>query len=397
MLDLVSGPSHEPHTSAKDAPLSILHVIESCGGSGVHLIDLCQGLSARGHASTIIYSPDRAEDSFVQAICNTPRVTPIALPMHRTVGLHDADDLKKLGAAIKAAGTFDVIHGHSSKAGALTRLMTRRIPGARVYTPHAYRTMDPQLRLPSRIVYSAIEFLLSWRCHKIIAGSAQEARVSAQMGIDRDKVATIPFGIAKPELRSRKELRDELELDQDQRVIGYVGRLVPQKAPERIVRALGAMKNKDAVLVMVGAGPLLADLEAITYASGLQNRIRFLGERQGRELMPAFDVFVAPSRYESLGYVYLEAAAAELPMVAPEVGIAPDVIAHDRNGFIVENTDEPAPWANALDKLLEDEKLASARRYAVEKKEVFSVDHMIDQIIDVYLEAIELNEREYDV
>ena len=127
-------------------PLRLLQVLEpSGGGSGRHFVDLCGSLAGRGHQVTAIYSPTRAEDRFVRELKALPVAAVHAVAMSRAPSPSDIGAWRAINQIAKTEGPFDIIHGHSSKAGALTRL---RLPGRhvpRVYTPHAFRAMDPTL------------------------------------------------------------------------------------------------------------------------------------------------------------------------------------------------------------------------------------------------------------
>lgn len=124
----------------------IAHVLESAAaGAGRHVLDLAQGMSQQGHDIIIIWSPDRASPDFIDRILRLPNVSSYSLPMQRAIGWHDIHSLNQLTRLLSDIGPFDILHGHSSKAGALVRLLPRKIPGARVYTPHAFRAMDPNL------------------------------------------------------------------------------------------------------------------------------------------------------------------------------------------------------------------------------------------------------------
>ncbi len=128
------------------APLRLLEVLEpSGGGSGRHFIDLCRGMHLRGHHVEAVYSPVRAEEGFIRELRAVGLPAVHAVNMKRAPGPSDIPAFLALRRIMRHHGPFDIIHGHSSKAGALTRL---RLPGRhvpRIYTPHAFRTLDPTL------------------------------------------------------------------------------------------------------------------------------------------------------------------------------------------------------------------------------------------------------------
>src|SRR5205814_9009851 len=106
----------------------------------------------------------------------------------------------------------------------------------------------------------------------------------------------------------------------DEVVIGFVGRFVSQKAPQVVVRAMRrvAAAAPRARLALVGAGPLEEPLRRLADELGVASRILWLGERDARTVMTAFDVFAISSCKEGLPYVVLEAMSAGLPVVATD-------------------------------------------------------------------------------
>jgi glycosyltransferase involved in cell wall biosynthesis len=388
-----AAPDFRPADGAASAAgprrLHVAHVVEAFGaGCARHVIDLSRGLKAAGHRVAVIYSPLRAEAGYVDELHRLDGVAVHPLAMRRSVGLHDLTATLGLARLLRALGPFDVLHGHSSKAGALIRLLPGSIPGARIYAPHALRTMDPELGRTGRLFYGTIERLLAPRAAAILAGSPQEVREMEMLGIRRTRIRTLQFGVTPPPLPSVAEVRARLGLAVEDVVIGFVGRLVEQKAPARAIRALARIDQPGVRLVMVGGGPLEAALREMARDEGVADRVMFAGWQHAQTTMPAFDVFLMPSRYESTAIVLLEAAAAGTPIVSSPVGIAEDLLALEP-GHLVANTDDPAPWAAALSELLEPANLAAAKRRAARLLGTRTEEAMISQLLGFYHEALE--------
>ncbi|GAF68574.1 unnamed protein product, partial [marine sediment metagenome] len=162
-------------------------------------------------------------------------------------------------------------------------------------------------------------------------------------------------------LRSQhSQLRQRLNLS-DKLVILFVGQLTGVKGVDILLNAMRLIQQNrfEAVLVLVGDGPLRAVLEAEAARLGLGD-VRFAGYVQPDELAryyTAADVFGLPSRDEPWGVVVLEAMACGLPIVVSDkVGCARDLVQNGRNGFIVP-VDNPKALAEALLGLLEDASL----------------------------------------
>lgn len=150
---------------------------------------------------------------------------------------------------------------------------------------------------------------------------------------------------------SRAALRREWGIP-DSAVVGlYAGRLVAVKAPDVLLAALERMPaERRPHLVLVGDGPLRADLEAMVRRQALP--VHFAGFHQNDELpslLAAADFFVLPSREEPWGIAVAEAMAAGLPAVlSDQVGAAYDLLELGQNGFLV-----AAGSAESLEEALE--------------------------------------------
>ena len=298
-----------------------------------------------------------ADAGFGEKLAATGAQQIITFDMNRAPGPADAKAALDLSRLVKDAGPFDIAHGHSSKAGALVRLMPGlKIP--RIYTPHAFRTLDPTLGTAGRFVYARVErFLGRTRTDALIAVSEEEAEHAIQdLGIPAEKVFYVANGIPDPEPVNRDQIRSELGLSPDDLCLGFVGRLAPQKAPERLIEALAILAPEFANLkvVMLGDGELEASTHQTAARENVADRLTVLGGRRGLDFMPAFDIYTMFSRFEGMPYVLIEALACGLPIVSTPVGGTARLVRHGHNGFIVDNTDDAKVLAQGLRPLIED-------------------------------------------
>lgn len=171
---------------------------------------------------------------------------------------------------------------------------------------------------------------------------AVEAR---ELGISSHKIVTIPNGIDTDEIDHFREsidfadARHKYGIKESEHVILFIGRLVSVK---RIHILIAAIKNLvqqgcNVRALIVGDGPLRNKLESL--ASSLGNSITFTGPLFGREKYECYsiaDLFILPSQSEGLPTVLLEASAMGVPAVATNVNGVPDIIVHNKTGFLVE-------------------------------------------------------------
>ncbi len=368
--------------------LSLMQVLEpSGGGSGRHFLDLCRAMQHRGHSVTAVYSPVRAEPVFVTELENIGLDNVIPLGMRRAPGPWDLTAWWQLRKIAASHGPFDLIHGHSSKAGALTRL---RLPGRHVpvlYTPHAFRTMDPTLGAKGRLIYGGIErFLGTWLTDRLVCVSQDEYNHALSLGIPEKRLRVVVNGVNAPPLSQRAAIRRRYGIPQEALLFGFVGRMTQQKAPERLAAAFAriAAQLPQAHLLMIGIGELADTAREMIKAAGLEDRARIDGSVPGVTAIDAFDVVVMPSRYEAMSYVMLEAAAAGKPLLLADVGGARTVLEHGKNGYIVPNSDNPEALAAAMARLGDPTLLANFTAEARRRKDGYTLAAMADATEKIY-------------
>ena len=374
-------------------PMKILFVLEtSGGGSGRHVIDLSRELIQSDCEVTVAYSGLRASADFYSEIKSVDNLKLVKIDMRRSPCPGDVIALKKLRHLLTEHGPFDVVHGHSSKGGALARLAALGLPGIKIYTPHAFRTLDPSLGMRSYKLYSMIERQLSKISTAIILVSEAEKQHALQLGLPADKLHVIQNGMVAQPFCSRDVARELMNIGQEECCIGFVGRLVPQKAPERLIRsfALIARKYPYARLVILGDGPLRAELQQLADQHNLNHQIKWLDGKAGTDCMPAMDMFVMPSLYEAFPYVLLEAANAGLPIIATPVGGTEAVLIDQVNGFLVEHN-QPDALAQALERLIDNPELrVSMSAASKEIGQKYSVKSMAEKTLALYQSEIKV-------
>lgn len=295
--------------------MRILLVIEpSGGGSGRHVVDLARALIGSGHQVSLIWSPSRAEPRFEAAVAALPLHASGRLPMRRSVGPRDVAALYALNRLIARLGPFEIVHGHSAKAGALVRL-AHAPRAAKIYTPHALPMMGPASL--TKISAGAAEALLARSGDAIIAVSEEEAAVARRWGLGGHRLHIVPNGLAAPPANDRLAARQALGVPDDALVVGFVGRLCAQKDPVRFANAVRRANAIDPRIigVMIGDGDLAS---GVRIAGG--DALRLLGARDAGPLMAGFDLFAMTSRYEADSYAMIEAAVLGLPIVCTDVG-----------------------------------------------------------------------------
>jgi glycosyltransferase involved in cell wall biosynthesis len=239
-----------------------------------------------------------------------------------------------------SAGKFDIVHTHSAKAGALGRLAARDAQVRRiVHTYHGFPFHEFQSR-PKRAAYVRIERSLGKFTDAFLAVGPAVAAEAIRLRIAApERVRTIGVAVsagAVPDASDRAEARRLLGVPPGMHVVGTVGRLDFQKAPDDFVNALAALNRDDVFGVWIGDGPLRAQTEKLAARRGLAGRMSFVGERTDvSALLPGLDVFAMASRYEGLPCAIVEAMAAARPVVATAVNAVPNIVIAGETGLLV--------------------------------------------------------------
>ena len=279
----------------------------------------------------------------------------------------DSRALRLLTEHLSSVG-YDVVHTHSSKAGALGRLAAERAGTPRVvHTFHGFPFHEFQSRA-RRAVYVGIERYLGRRTDVFLAVGGAVAAEAVRRGIAApERVRVINPAIDRPDVQAspaaRAAARERLGVPPGCKVVGTVGRVDYQKAPESFVDAIAAQERPDVYADWIWDGPLRHEMEQRADSRGLQGRFICLGHRADvPELLPGLDVFVMASRYEGLPCAVAEAMTAGLPVVATAVNAVPDVVLPGETGLLA-SPERPRQLAAAVRYML-DEPAEAARMAA---------------------------------
>jgi glycosyltransferase involved in cell wall biosynthesis len=240
----------------------------------------------------------------------------------------------------------DIVHAHSSKAGALGRLAAALagVP-VRIFTVHGW-SFAAYGGLSGRL-YLWVERRLRRLSSAVVCVAAASRDVGLAAGVlraERTLVIHNAVDVAAFPARAR--------LERAPRVVS-IGRFAFPKDFATLVEALAATRA-DYRAAFVGEGPLLQEIAGTILERGLRERIELLGERGDvPAVLASADLFVLSSRSEGFPVSILEAMAAGLPVVATDVGGVAESVVDGETGLLVPPGD-PGALAAALDRLLKD-------------------------------------------
>jgi len=194
-------------------------------------------------------------------------------------------------------------------------------------------------------------------------------------------------------LEGRERARQRWGVAANQRLLGCVGYLLPEKGQESVVRAMLEVRAKfpGTRLLLAGDGPCRARLEGLAKQLDLLNVVIFAGFVEDvAQVYAALDIFVFPSLAEPLGTSLLAAMAWGLPVLAVASGGVPEYVQDGENGVLVAESD-PRLTAGGLLQLLTNDSLSAefgrkARRTIEDR---FSAGRMVENTLHIYQQVID--------
>ena len=354
-----------------------LHKINGVGGSERHLLTLLPALRAGGVDARFLGLDVPGSDA--------PRfyeeLRAAGVPSVHVRCTVDADP--RLAAdvlrAVRAEAP-DLLHTHLVHADVYGSIASTALRIPLVSTRH---NDDRYLLGPFRYVDRAF----AARTRRLIAISDAVRRFLVRAGHGEEKLVTVHYGLdALPDAPSERSPA-EVGIPAGSPLLLAVGRLTEQKDHPTLLRAFARARERhpDALLAILGIGPLEAETRALGRELGIERSVLLPGRLEIRDWLERADVFVHSSRWEGFGLVLLEAMLAGLPVAATRVSAVPEVVADGETGLLVEAGDAEG-LARALEELLADPARARALGDAGSRRarEQFSVARMVERTIAVY-------------
>lgn len=393
MLSVHTSPLSQPGTG-------------DAGGLNVYVLQTALHLARRGVEVEIF---TRATSSADPA---TVRVAPGVLVRNVAAGPFEGLDKYDLPTQLCAftagvlraeanhdPGHYDIVHSHYWLSGQVGWLARDRWAVPLVHTAHTLAAVknaaladgdapEPPLRAvgEQQVVDEADRLIVNTEseAHQLISlHNADPRRIDVvHPGVD---LQTFSPG-------DRTAARAALGLPAGDRIVAFVGRIQPLKAPDVLLRAAALLPD---VRVLIAGGPSGSGLAApdtlvrLAAELGIANRVSFLPPQSRDQLVNVYraaDLVAVPSYSESFGLVAVEAQACGTPVVAAAVGGLPVAVADGRSGALVAGHGAGA-WAAAITGLLEAD-AAALSRGAIEHAGRFSWDHTVDALLASYGRAI---------
>jgi 1,2-diacylglycerol 3-alpha-glucosyltransferase len=189
-------------------------------------------------------------------------------------------------------------------------------------------------------------------------------------------------------------IREQLELSNEDIVLLYVGRISFEKNIDKIIKSLALLKDKNidkVKLVLVGEGTALNQLKSIVKSVGLEQNVKFVGAVDSETVKSYYqisDLFTFASTSETFGMVIIEALASGVPVLAVRAPGAIDILSDGFDGMLVE--DDVSEFSARLELLIKNKdlrkRLAKGAFYTAQR---YSIDNISDQMLNLYQRLVQ--------
>jgi glycosyltransferase involved in cell wall biosynthesis len=352
-----------------------------------HVHDLTLGQAQLGAEVGIICDSNTEGDSVALGrLADNCALGVTRIPINRRLGPGDWRTTAKVSRLASKLGVH-VLHGHGAKGGAYARLAGRKLKRKgmnvkAIYTPHGgslhYSTAKPMGRL-----YIAAERMLLPATDGIIFESAFAANKYVELiGQPRCPARIVLNGLYRHEFYEPMLADDAVDFV-------YIGELRHLKGVDVLLEALAAHQTIfPGRALIVGSGSDERSFKRLARKLGLNSRVSFSGPQPARTAFARARCVVVPSRGESLPYIVLEAAAAQMPMIATNVGGIPEIV--DGIDMPLIPPGDVGALAGQLRAFLASPKPFLERAALLQKHvaERFSVENMTHDIIEFYISEV---------
>jgi glycosyltransferase involved in cell wall biosynthesis len=382
--------------------LKVLRIVSrlNVGGAARHAIILSHGLTDDGFDTLLVHGSLADSEASLEELLDSPAIRHVKVPsLGRRV--HLWRDVSALVSLIRIVFDErpDIVDTHMAKAGTLGRMaalaynLTRR-PRRRCVVVHTFHGhvlegyFSPSV---NRVVRFAERTLGRVTDRAITISPRQRLDIVERYHVAAARrVAMVPLGLELDDLLAIPPSAPGGQAGRPV-VFGFVGRLVPIKDPETLLRAFALVREQvpTARLHFVGDGELKDTVRTLAAALGFADAVELLGWRKDlRGVYDGIDVLVLSSRSEGTPFALVEAMAAGRPVVATDVGGVADILVDGVTGILVTPRDPPALAAAmtrlALDPVLRSRLGAAARARAG----LYRADRLLVDTARLYREAL---------
>lgn len=366
--------------------IRILHVAQAAGGVDCYIRMLLKYLDKEKFENILVCSHDFDGEDYKDLVESFEQIE-----MTRAIGSNDLRAIGKVRKLIKKY-TPDIVYAHSRKAGAIARVADIGMRNCCIYNPHGW-AFNMRCSTRKKTMYTAIEKIAAPFCDKIICISDAEKQSALEKKICKVDKLQVIFNGADIEAYEKEVhgsvKRKDLNIPENAFVVGMVGRMSLQKAPDVFVKMARLVKDRipNAHFIIVGNGEQEYEVRKYAEENGFNDSLHITGWVDNpMSYVELFDVACLLSRWEGFGLVLPEYMMAGKPIVASRVDAIPNIIRDGENGLLV-SVDDPVGTYKAVMQIYQKDELKdklvaqgiedvhnrfNARRVSAEHSELFN-------------------------
>ena len=371
--------------------IRVLHIAQAAGGVERYIEMLLKYTDNGRCENILVFSHAYDVTKYCNMISNIEQIQ-----MNRSIGISDIKNIEEIYKIIKKYNP-DILYAHSSKAGAIVRIANIFLKKKCIYNAHGW-SFNMRTSTLRKKIYVYIEKIAAHFCDKIICISEYEKKTALENKIcNVDKLVVINNGIDLEKYRKDQILKienSEIGIPNDAYVIGMVGRISEQKAPDIFVRMAVLVKKTipNVHFLIVGDGEMKDEICQYAKENKINDILHITGWVSNPEsYIEMFDIACLLSRWEGFGLALAEYMACGKPIVATNVDAIPYVVRDGINGILVKK-DDFYSGAQAVKKLYDNkmlaDNLASNGKKIVNK--YFDVNRVVNEHKALFLKLMSL-------
>lgn len=304
--------------------------------------------------------------------------------------LKDIIALKKLYNLIKTE-KFDIVHCHSAKAGTLGRIAARFYGVKKiVYTVHGWgSSVNPYQSKFKTYIFSFIEIILSFFSTDIVCVSKADEKIGIKFKISNRKLGTIYNGVTIDIIDEVKNIRQELDILDNEVIIGTVARVAPPKDWKNSLKLSNYLKKQgiNFKFLWVGDGPEFNKLKTTIKKMKLEKEFILLGNRNDvSSILENLDIFILLTNWEGLPISIIEAMHKSLPIIASNVGGNKELVFNKKNGYLIQDNSNIEFIGDKVINIVKDKELQ--KKLGLNSKKLankyFSEKAMVEKYIKIF-------------
>lgn len=377
----------------------------------MHTMYLCRGMIQLGHSVTVITTG--CASGKVHENIDGIEIYYANRTLSAKLSWQWWKESAKIFEQLYRKSKFDIVFSQGIAAYSLARDFGKRYRFpfvVRISPSHLqFAKLQLKLRFSPRVAYRLMKnltfaFLCDRVCMKaadavIVPSYVVKKEICLDYGVDENKICIVPNGIDltifsdnSQKVDYKASLRKKYGLEEDARVLLYVGRIEQGKGLDYAMHALYQLRKEFNHLYLLLVGPEIPResqrLNKLSDRLGVTGNVVFCGSVPNEQLIQYYkgaDVFFFPTLYESFGFVVIEAMASGIPVVASRVGAIPETVEHGVDGLLF-----PPGNVDAMVRMLKDAlvrsdyaKLLSDNGYR-KVTQGYTIEQMVKRVVDIF-------------